>query len=122
MNGPADVLTAGNVQIRPSPSREFRPSDNLIIFSKVYNVRTETEVGKPMTKVTVTLMKEGKLAIKPLNYELTQLETEPVPHLTFAKYVKLSGLTTGNYSVIIDVRDVVQNKAARQEAQFVITK
>ncbi|HKO62029.1 MAG TPA: VWA domain-containing protein [Pyrinomonadaceae bacterium] len=122
LTGPVDVLSAGNVQIRPSLSREFRDSDNLIIFFKVYNVTTMTETGKPMTKVTVTLMKEGKPAIKPLNYELTQLETEPVPHLTFAKYVKLAGLAPGKYSVVIDVNDVVQNKAARQEAQFLITK
>ena len=119
--GPTDVLSAGNVQIRPSPSRQFKASDNLIIFFKIYNV-TVADTGKPLARVTVTLMKDGKPAIKPLTYELTQLETEPVPHLTFAKYVKLAGLVTGKYSVLIEVRDIGQNKAARQEAPFLITE
>ena len=55
--GPADVLSAGNVQIRPSPSREFQTADNLIIFFKLYNATPAAETGKPLVRVTVTLMK-----------------------------------------------------------------
>ncbi|MEK6282389.1 MAG: hypothetical protein AABN95_18680 [Acidobacteriota bacterium] len=67
-------------------------------------------------------MKDGKAATKPLDYELTEIDTEPVPHLTFAKYVKLAGLATGKYSVVIEARDVAQKKALKQEAWFVITR
>ena len=49
-----------------------------------------------------------------------KLSTEPVPHLTFAKYVKLAGLATGKYSVVIEARDMAQKKAVKQEAWFVI--
>jgi hypothetical protein len=75
-----------------------------------------------VVKVTVTLMKDGKPAIKPLDYELTRIETEPIPHLTFAKYVKLAGLATGKYAAVIEVRDTAQSKAVKQEALFVITQ
>ncbi len=50
--GPADVLSAGNVQIRPSPSREFQAADNLIIFFKLYNATPAAETGKPLVRVT----------------------------------------------------------------------
>jgi 5-hydroxyisourate hydrolase-like protein (transthyretin family) len=116
------VLTAGNVLIRPSPSREFQAADNLIIFFKLYNAAPAAETGKPVVRVVVTLMKDGKPAMKPLDYLLTEIETEPVPHLTFAKYVKLAGLATGKYSVVIEAKDMTQNKTAKQEASFVITK
>jgi hypothetical protein len=120
--GPNDELSEGNFKIRPSPSREFHAGDNLIIFFKLYNAVSASETGKPLVRVTVTLMKDGKPAIRPLDYELTESLGEPVPHLTFAKYVKLSGLPTGKYLAVIESRDMVQQRAVKQEARFEITR
>ena len=116
----ADVFSEGNVLIRPSPSREFHPADSLIIFFKLYNAAFAGETGKPLVRVTVTLMKDGKQATRPLDYQLTEPATEPVLHLTFAKYIKLSGLAPGKYSAVIESRDIVQQKVSKQEAWFVI--
>lgn len=117
-----DVLSADNVLIRPSASREFLAADNLIIFFKIYNAHPLAETGKPLVTVSLTLMKDGKQAMKPLDYVLTEVDTEPVPQLTFAKYIKLAGLATGKYSVVIEARDVGQKKSVKQEAWFVITQ
>ena len=121
LSGPGDVLSTGNVQIRPSPSREFHAADNLIIFFKLYNAATAPDTGKALVRVTVTLMREGKLATKPVDYELTETISEPVPHLTFAKFIKLTGLQTGKYTAVIETRDMVQQKVTKQEVPFVIT-
>jgi VWFA-related protein len=117
---PNDVLSEGNVQIRPSPSREFRPTDNLIIFFNLYNASPSPVTGKPLVNVTVRLMKDGHPAIKPLDYTLMETVAEPVQHMTFAKYVKLTGLAPGKYSVVIENRDTVRNKLVKQEAWFLI--
>ncbi len=116
-----DVLSEGNVQIRPSPGREFHPTDNLIIFFKIYNAAVDRETGKPIVRVTVTLVKDGKPATRPLDYQLSDPASESVPHLTFAKYIKLTGLPPGKYSAVIESRDIVQQKVVRQEVQFAIT-
>jgi VWFA-related protein len=115
-----DVLSEGNVQIRPSPGREFHSTDNLIVFFNLYGAALARETGKPLVRVTVTLMKDGMPAIRPLDYQLTEAATEPVLHLTFAKYVKLTGLPPGKYSAVIESRDIVQQKVLKQEAWFVI--
>ncbi len=115
-----DVLSEGNVQIRPSPSREFHATDNLIIFFKLYNAAVGRETGKPLVRVTITLMKDGKPAMRPLDYQLTESAIEPVLHLTFARYVRLAGLPAGKYSAVIESRDIVQQKVLKQEAWFVI--
>ena len=65
-------------------------------------------------------MKDGKPAIKPLSYELSQTLSEPVPHLTFAKYVALKGLAPGKYSANIEITDTVDKKVITQNAGFVI--
>jgi hypothetical protein len=118
----SEVLSAGGVQIRPTPSREFQTADNLIIFFKVYNAAPVAETGKPLVMVTVTLLKDGQPAMKPLDYQLTDVQTEPVSHLTFAKYIKLKDLKPGKYTVVIETRDMVQQKRVRQETGLSITQ
>jgi VWFA-related protein len=122
LSGPSDVLSSGNVQIRPSPSREFHATDNLIIFLKLYNAAPAPDTGKQWVRVTVILTRDGKLVTKPLDYELTETSADPVPHLTFAKYVKLTGLPAGKYMAAIEARDMVRRKVVKQEAFFVVTQ
>lgn len=116
----SDVLSEGNVQIRPSPSREFHSTDSLIIFFKLYNAAVVRETGKPLVRVTVTLMKDGQWVTRPVDYQLTDWSTEPVPTLTFAKYINLTGLAPGKYSAIIESRDIAQQRVLKQEAWFII--
>ena len=116
-----DVFTEGSVQIRPSPSREFHSTDNLIVFLQLYNAAVSRETGTPLVRVTVTLMKDGKQVTRPIDYQLTETATDPIPHLTLARYIKLTGLPAGKYSAVIESRDIVQQKVLKQEAWFVIT-
>ncbi len=119
--GSIDVLSEGNVQIRPSPSREFHAADDLIIFFKLYNASLAPETGKALVRVTVTLMKDGSPVARPMDYVLTDILANPVPHVTFAKFVKLTGLSAGKYSALIEARDIVQKKMIKHEASFMIT-
>jgi VWFA-related protein len=118
--GSVDVLSEGGVKIRPSPSREFHQTDNLIIFFRLYNAAVARETGQTLVTVTVTVMKDGKPAIRPIDYQLTGAPTERAPHLTFAKYVKLAGLRPGKYLAVIESRDIIQNKLRKQETWFTI--
>jgi hypothetical protein len=113
-----DVFTDGHVQIRPSPSHEFHATDNLIVFLELYNAAVSRETGTPLVRVTVTLMKDGKPVTRPIDYQLTETASDPIPHLTFAKYLKLTGLPPGKYSALIESRDLVQQKVLKQEIWF----
>jgi len=115
-----DVLSEGGVQIRPSPSREFHLDDNLIIFFRLYNAAVFRDTGKTLVRVTVTILKDGKIAARPLDYQLIEAVNETTPQLGFAKYVKLAGLTPGKYVASIESRDIVQNKVLKQEASFTV--
>lgn len=121
LNKPADVLTVGNMQIRPSPSRQFLATDNLIILFRVYNAALAAN-GRPLVTVSVSLMRDNKLATKRFDFDLSELENDPVPHLAFAKFIKLTGLTPGKYKAVIESRDMVQLKLAKSEAWFEIVQ
>jgi len=115
-----DVFNQGGVQIRPLPSRIFHTADNLIVFFETYNAAVSEATGKPFVMVTVTLMKDGKIAKKPVDYTLSDITSEPVPHLTCAKYVALAGLTPGDYIAVIETRDMVTRKLVKQQVPFII--
>jgi VWFA-related protein len=121
-SGPVDVLTEGQIQVRPLPSREFRVTDNLIIFFDLYDAAVSADTGKRLVRVTVTLMKDNKQAVRPVDYVLTETVTQPVPRLTFAKFASLAGLTAGKYVAVIEALDMVTHKTIKQEAPFIITQ
>jgi len=115
-----DVFVHGKTLIRPSAARQFRVSDNLIMYLAVYNAAKSIETGKPLVRVTVRLMKDGQPAARPFDYVLSEVQDQPVPHLKFAEYIRLASLAPGRYQAMIEVKDMVTRKAATQEASFEI--
>ena len=115
-----DVFTIRKTSIRPSAARQFRATDNLVMLMSVYNAANSPDTGKPMVRVTARLMKDGQPATKPFDFVLTEIDNEPVPHLTFAEYIRLTGMTPGNYTVTIESKDMVTKKLVKQEASFQI--
>jgi len=113
-----DVFVYGKQVIRPSAARQFKATDNLIMFLAVYNAANSPETGKPLVRVTVRLMKDGQPATKFFDFVLTDIQERPVPHLTFAEYLRLVSLAPGHYQATIEVKDMVTRKSSKQEAPF----
>jgi VWFA-related protein len=117
-----DVFVHGKRLIRPSASKQFRATDNLIMFLSVYNAANSPETGKPLVRVTVRLMKDGQPASKFFDYVLTETKNQPVPHLQLAEYIKLANLGPGKYQVMTETKDMVTRKFVKQEASFEIVQ
>jgi VWFA-related protein len=117
-----DVLVHGKRLIRPSASRQFRTTDNLIMFLAVYNAANSSETGKPLVRVTVRLMKDGQPVTKFFDYVLTETLNQPVPHLQFAEFIRLANLAPGKYQATIETKDMVTRKFTKQEATFEIVQ
>ena len=115
-----DVFTYRNTAIRPSAARQFRATDNLVMYLAVYNAVNSPDTGKPMVRVTARLMKDGQPATKPFDFVLSDVENKPVPHLTFAEYIRLSGMPPGNYTVTIQAKDMVSKKLIKRESSFTL--
>ncbi len=115
-----DVFAYGKQLIRPSAALKFRNSDNLIMFLDVYNAANSTETGKPLVRVSVRLIKDGQPATKFFDFVLTDIQSQPVPHLTFAQYLPLANLGPGRYQAMIETKDMVTRKSTKQEAPFEI--
>ena len=64
--------------------------------------------------------RDGKLATKPFEFELAEITSEPVPHVAFAKFVKLTGLPPGKYRAVIQSKDMINQKTLTQDVGFEI--
>lgn len=115
-----DVFVYRKRLIRPSADRQFRVTDNLILFLAVYNAATSSETNTPLVRVTVRLTKDGQPATKPFDFVLTETQNQPVPHLKLAEYIKLANLAPGRYQAAIETKDMVTRKFTKQEASFEI--
>jgi VWFA-related protein len=119
-DAPVDVFTHGRSQIRPSSGRQFQATDNLIMFLSVYNAANSPDTGKPLVRITVRLLKDGQPATKFFDFVLSDVQGQPVPHLTLAEYIRLTGLAPGNYVAAIEIKDMVTRKSVKQDAPFTI--
>jgi hypothetical protein len=115
-----DAFSVGNIQIRPSPSHQFRATDNLIILFRLYNAAPAPDTKKPRVRVSVNLERDGKLATKPFEFELTEITSDPLPHVAFAKFIKLTGRPAGKYKAVIQSKDMVKQKVLTQDVWFEI--
>jgi VWFA-related protein len=115
-----DAFSVGNIQIRPSPSHLFRATDNLIIFFRIYNAASAPDTNKPRVRVTVNLERDGKLATKPFEFELSEITADPVPHVAFTKFIKLTGLPAGKYKAVIQSKDMIRQRLLTQDVWFEI--
>ena len=58
-------------------------------------------------------MKDGQPATRPFDYVLTDVQSQPVPHLTFAEYLRLTNLAPGRYQATIEAKDMVTRKLVK---------
>lgn len=115
-----DVYVYRKTAIRPSAERQFRTTDNLVMYLALYNAANSADTGKPMVRVTARLMKDGQPATKPFDFVLMDVDNNPVPHLKFAEFIRLTNLAAGNYTVTIEAKDMVSRKLLKQETAFTI--
>jgi hypothetical protein len=67
----------------------------------------------------MSLMRDGQpMNAKLPSYHVNEYSGDPTPHVTFSKFLRLSGLAPGKYTLLVDVKDSLGNQNARGEANF----
>lgn len=118
-NNSDPFLTIQGVKILPSARCQFKNGDNLIFYFDIYNPKPDSENKKSDISISMSLMKEGQaMNAKLPSYHVTEYSGEPTPHVTFSRFLRLSGLAPGNYTLSIDIKDGLGNQNARGQATF----
>lgn len=113
-----EFLHVQGVKILPSARCEFRNGENLIFYFDIYY----PQVGpgnKTDVSVELSLLREGRpVSVRLPRYSLNDFLTDPVPHITLTRYLKLAGLEPGDYSLLVAVKDFLGSQTARAQASF----
>ncbi|HEY6331835.1 MAG TPA: hypothetical protein VI756_21080, partial [Blastocatellia bacterium] len=54
------------------------------------------------------------------SFEVTDNPEGENAAMTFCRFLRLTGLSPGDYTLVVDVKDAVGNQTARREAKFSI--
>lgn len=114
-------LTVQGLRITPSGACQFRGGENLIFYFDIYNAGLDPARKKPNLTVALKLLHNGEEVRAGLpSFEVTDNPEGADGALTFCRFLKLTGLSPGDYTLVFDVKDAVGNQTARREAKFSI--
>src|SRR2546425_873452 len=75
---------------------------------------------RPYSVEVSLLQGERRVNLNIPPYRLSQPVTEPIPHVTVARFVQLAGLSPGNYALAINVRDALAGRTQSAHASFTV--
>ena len=116
-------LTVQGVKILPSARRQFHNGDNLIFYFQIYNPRLDGNSKRSDVSIELSLMREGQVMNARLpNYRLNENSGDPAGPITFSRYLRLAGLSPGDYTLGIEVKDGLGNQRTHGQAAFRVMK
>jgi VWFA-related protein len=114
-------LTVQGLRITPSGACQFRSGENLIFYLDIYNAGLDPAKKKPNLTVALKLLHDGQETSARLpSFEVTDNPDGVDSSLTFCRFLRLTGLSPGDYTLVVDVKDAVGNQTASREAKFSI--
>ena len=112
------MFTIGNVKVIPNVSSTFHRGSPVGLYMQIYNAGIDQTTLRPSVDVEYALMKDGKELGK--QTEDWRGSSDSGQRLTIARLVDSRGLSPGDYSVEVRVRDHVSSQSLVQSAKFTI--
>ena len=112
------MFTIGNAKVIPNVSGTFHRGSPVGVYMQIYNAGIDQTTLRPAVDVEYALMKDGKELGKQL--EDWRGNSDAGQRLTLSKLIDSRGLTPGDYSVEVRVRDHVSGQSLVQSAKFTI--
>ena len=112
------MFAIGNVKVIPNVSSTFHRGSPIGLYMQIYNAGIDQTTLRPAVDVEYGLMKDGKELGKQM--EDWRGNSDSGQRLTIARLVDSRGLSPGDYSVEVRVRDHVSSQSLVQSAKFTI--
>src|SRR5436309_506795 len=112
------MFTIGNVKVIPNVSGTYHKGTPVGIYLQIYNAGIDQTTLRPSVDVEYALMKDGKELGK--QTEDWRGSSDSGQRLTIARLVDSRGLSPGDYSMEVRVRDHVSSQSLVQSAKFTI--
>ncbi len=113
------VFLAQGVKISPCAQCEFHNGDNMIFYVEAYNPTLDAQTSKSDLIVDLALLVDGKRVNVTLpRYRVNEAIQTGHMAVPVARYLQLSNLPPGNYSLVVQVTDAPTGQAEGAHATF----
>jgi GWxTD domain-containing protein len=113
------MFTIGSVKVIPNVSGSYHRGAPIGVYMQIYNAGVDQTTLRPSVDVEYALMKDGKEIFK--QAEDWRGNSDAGQRLTLARLLDSRGLTPGDYSMEVRVKDRVSGQALVQSAKFTVT-
>src|SRR5271170_5808754 len=108
----------GSTKVRPRLDSDFATSDRLGIYLQIYNLKPDDKTHKSSATFQYTVKKgnEQVLQFKETSEEMKQTGDQ----VTIERWLPLSSLTPGKYSIEINATDSISSQSISKTADFTV--
>ncbi len=93
----------GNLKVRPSVTKSFRPTQNMNIFAQVYGLQVDAQTHKPSVSTEVLITRDGQ-EVKKISDDVTEF-AGAAQQMNFIKQVEMKDFEPGEYRVEVKITD-----------------
>lgn len=113
------MFVIGTAKVIPNLSGIYKKGQEVGIYMQVYNAGIDQTTLRPAVDVEYILMKSGKEVLR--QSENWEGLSDSGQRLTLARLLPTAGIPTGEYEIIIRVKDRVSGQSFDRSSKFTIT-
>jgi hypothetical protein len=116
------MFVIGSTKVRPRVDDVFKRDEKMGIYMKVYNLGSDENTHKPVGEVEYEIVKKGSNEkIASMKEDLGALPDASGTQVTLEKFLNLTGLDPGQYTVRLKITDKTKNQVLTPSADFTVT-
>lgn len=113
-----EQFNIGGFKVVPNVRQQFTRQDVLYIYLQAYNVKLDTNSGRPALQARYFLMKGNELVESFPDTEGRSIQYVSPNRIVLATGFRLAEMTTGDYRVLVRVTDSISGSKAETRATF----
>jgi GWxTD domain-containing protein len=110
----------GSTKVRPRLEADFTAADRLGVYLQVYNLKPDEKTHKSSATFEYTV-KKGNQVVQGMQFKETSEEMKQTgDQVTIERWLPLSTLTPGKYTIEINATDGISNQSISKTAEFTV--
>ncbi len=110
----------GSTKVRPRLEADFAVTDRLGVYLQVYNLKSDEKTHKSSATFEYTV-KKGNQPVAGMQFKETSEEMKQTgDQVTIERWLPLSTLTPGKYTIEINATDGIANQSISKTAEFTV--
>ena len=110
----------GSTKVRPRLDGDFTTADRMGIYMQIYNLKSDEKTHKSSATFQVAV-KKGSQPVPDMQFQMTSAELKQTgDQVTIERWLPLSSLAPGKYTLEIHATDDVANQSISKTAEFTV--